>query len=231
MNQSDNPLRIGMLLFPNFTQLDLTGPFELLSAMENTQIDLVSKNLSPVVSNRNLGILPTITYEDTEQYDVLFVPGGNGVDTLMEDRQVLEFLKSQAASAKFVTAVCTGTLVLGAAGLIRGYRATTHWLSLDLLPIFGAIPVSTRVVVDRNRVTGGGVTAGIDFALQLIAKLRGEDLAKKIQLNLEYNPDPPFRSGHPSVAEPALVAQVREQTTERQSRRRHIAERIARYPN
>lgn len=208
MNQSDNPLRIGMLLFPNFTQLDLTGPFELLSAMENTQIDLVSKNLSPVVSNHNLGILPTITYEDTEQYDVLFVPGGSGVDTLMEDRQILEFLKSQAPSAKFVTAVCTGTLVLGAAGLIRGYRATTHWLSLDLLPIFGSIPVSTRVVVDRNRVTGGGVTAGIDFALQLIAKLRGEDLAKKIQLNLEYNPDPPFRSGHPSVAEPALVAQV-----------------------
>ena len=226
MNSSDNPLSIGMVLFQNFTQLDLTGPFEVLSAMPNTHVDLVSKTLEPVISNRYLRILPTMVYEDAPQYDVLLAPGGGGVNVLMEDQETLEFLRGQASKARYITAVCTGSLLLGAAGLLRGYRATTHWLSLDLLPIFGAISVEDRVVVDRNRITGGGVTAGIDFALQLVAELRGENLAKRIQLNLEYNPAPPFKNGHPSVAEPQIVDRVRQQTAERQAERRQIAERV-----
>ena len=226
MSLSNHPLTIGMVLFQNFTQLDLTGPFEVLSAMPNTHVDLVSKTLEPMISNRRLQILPTVVYEDAPQYDVLLVPGGGGVNALMEDQETLAFLRTQASNANYVTAVCTGSLVLGAAGLLRGYRATTHWLSLDLLPIFGAIPVEDRVVVDRNRMTGGGVTAGIDFALQLVAELRGENLAKSIQLNLEYNPAPPFKSGHPSVAESQIVNRVREQTAERQAERRRIAERV-----
>ena len=226
MSPSDKPLSIGMVLFQNLTQLDLTGPFEVLSTMPNTHVDLVSHTLDPVISNRQLRILPTIVYEDAPQYDVLFVPGGSGVNALMEDPETLDFLREQASNARYITAVCTGSLVLGAAGLIQGYHATTHWLSLDLLPLFGAILEKDRVVVDRNRITGGGVTAGIDFALRLVAELRGENLAKSIQLALEYNPAPPFKHGHPSVANPQIVNHVREQAAELQAERRQIAERV-----
>jgi cyclohexyl-isocyanide hydratase len=159
---------------------------------------------------------------------VLFVPGGSGVDAILEDREVLEFLRKQGQQARFVTSVCTGSLALGAAGLLKGFRATTHWLSLDLLPLFGATAMPDRVVVDRNRITGGGVTAGIDFALAMTSTLFGEGLAKVVQLVIEYNPKPPFDSGHPSVAAPGLVEKVRGSQASAQEARKLKAERAAR---
>jgi cyclohexyl-isocyanide hydratase len=201
---------VGMLLYPGLTQLDLTGPFEVLNAVPDTAVHLVWKTLEPVFADSKLGLLPTVTLDDCPKLDVVLVPGGRGQMELMRDRAVLDFLRSHGRDARYVTSVCTGALVLGAAGLLEGYEAATHWAFMDLLPLFGARPVRRRVVVDRNRITGGGVTAGIDFALRLAAELAGEPVAKQIQLGIEYDPDPPFRSGHPDVADPAIVAAVRE---------------------
>ena len=200
---------IGMLLYPGLTQLDLTGPFEVLYRVPDAKIHLVWKTLAPVVSDTGLSLGPTTTLDGCPALDVLFVPGGGGQAALMDDRAVLAFLREQGRVAQYVTSVCTGALLLGAAGLLNGYEAATHWAFMSLLPIFGAKPVRRRVVVDRNRVTGGGVTAGIDFGLRLAATLAGDDVAKGIQLGLEYDPEPPFRSGHPDVADPAVVATVR----------------------
>lgn len=204
-------LQIGMLLFPRLTQLDLTGPFEVLHRIPDTKVHLVWKDLQPVYADSGLGLLPTTTFADCPALDVVMVPGGHGQMALMNDPVVLDFLRLHGATARYVTSVCTGSLVLGAAGLLAGYDATSHWAFTELLPAFGARPVRGRVVVDRNRITGGGVTAGIDFGLRLAAELAGEDVAKAIQLNLEYDPAPPFRSGHPDVADPVLVAQLRAQ--------------------
>jgi cyclohexyl-isocyanide hydratase len=201
---------VGMLLYPGLTQLDLTGPFEVLNAVPDTAVHLVWKTLEPVFADSKLGLLPTVTLDDCPKLDVVLVPGGRGQMELMRDRAVLDFLRSHGRDARYVTSVCTGALVLGAAGLLEGYEAATHWAFMDLLPLFGARPVRRRVVVDRNRITGGGVTAGIDFALRLAAELAGEPVAKQIQLGIEYDPDPPFRSGHPDVADPAIVDAVRE---------------------
>jgi cyclohexyl-isocyanide hydratase len=198
-----------MLLFPRLTQLDLTGPFELFHRVPDAKVHLVWKNLDVVRAESGLGILPTTTLEDCPPLDVLFVPGGFGQQALQDDEAVLGFLRKQAATAKWVTSVCTGALLLGAAGLLEGYEATTHWAYVELLPLLGAKHVEKRVVRDRNRITGGGVTAGIDFGLAVIAELAGESIAKRTQLGLEYDPAPPFRSGHPNVADPALVAEVR----------------------
>jgi cyclohexyl-isocyanide hydratase len=185
---------VGMLIFPNVTQLDFTGPHEVLSKLPGVEIRLISTSPDPVTSNGGIKFIPDATMAEAPQLDVLFVPGGSGVDEIMEERSVLEFLRSQGEGAAFVTSVCTGALLLGAAGLLRGYRATTHWLSLDILPVFGAIAESGRVVIDRNRITGGGVTAGIDFGLILAERLVGQEAAKTIQLAIEYNPAPPFRA-------------------------------------
>lgn len=208
-------LQIGMLLFPRLTQLDLTGPFEVLHRLPGARMHLVWKDLEPVRAESGLGLLPTTVLSDCPPLDVLVVPGGFGVTRLFDDAAVLEFLKEQGSGARWVTSVCTGALLLGAAGLLQGYAATTHWAYVDLLAGFGATYVKRRVVVDRNRITGGGVTAGIDFGLTLASELAGSELAQGIQLGLEYDPEPPFRSGHPDVADPALVAAVRQHLASR----------------
>ena len=202
-------IAIGMLLYPGLTQLDLTGPFEVLHRIPGAEVHLVWKTLDPVIADSKLAIVPTTTLASCPKLDVLFVPGGQGQVALLHDDVVLNFLRRQGAAARYVTSVCTGALLLGAAGLLTGYGAATHWAYMELLPLFGAQPIRQRVVVDRNRITGGGVTAGIDFALRLAADLAGESTAKRIQLGLEYDPEPPFRSGHPDVAEAAIVAASR----------------------
>ena len=192
---TDPMTSIGMLLFPRLTILDLVGPYEVFSRMPDTRIHLVAATGEPTVSEKGLAILPDTLIAESPSFDVLFVPGGNGVNEMLEDEQCRDFLQKQGEQARLVTSVCTGALLLGAAGLLRGFRATTHWLSLDLLPLLGAQPVAQRVVVDRNRITGGGITAGIDFGLTLAARLHGESVAKEIQLMMEYDPQPPFDSG------------------------------------
>jgi cyclohexyl-isocyanide hydratase len=198
-----------MLLFPNLTQLDLTGPYEVLHRIPDAKVHLVWKDTQPVRAGGGLSIVPTTSFADCPPLDIVFVPGGFGQVALQTDEEVLGFLRRHAATARYVTSVCTGALVLGAAGLLDGYRATTHWAYVDQLAAFRAQHAPGRVVIDRNRITGGGVTAGIDFALRLAAELAGEEVAKLIQLGLEYDPAPPFASGHPDVADPALVAQLR----------------------
>jgi len=204
-------IQIGMLLFPKLTQLDLTGPYEVLARVPGARLHLLWKNTDPVQAGSGLCILPTCTLAAAPQLDVLFVPGGRGCVPLMHDQEVLEFLRKQAQSARYVTAVCTGSLLLGAAGLLEGYAATTHWAFHDLLAQCGAHPIRKRVVVDRNRITGGGVTAGIDFGLRLAAELSTEQVARAIELGLEYHPEAPFRCGSPDLADAALVEFVRDQ--------------------
>ena len=194
------PLCVGMVLFPGLTQLDLTGAYEVLARMPNTRVRLVASTLEPVRSEWGLTISPDATFGDAPALDVLCVPGGWGVNGRLDDEELLGFLRTRADHARYITSVCSGALLLGAAGLLRGYRATTHWLSLDLLPLLGAEPVRERVVRDRNRVTGAGVTAGIDFGLALTAELFGPAAAQRIQLAIEYAPAPPFDSGSPDTA-------------------------------
>ncbi|HXX69100.1 MAG TPA: DJ-1/PfpI family protein [Polyangiaceae bacterium] len=208
-------IHVGMLLYPGLTQLDLTGPFEVLHRVPDAKVHLVWKTMAPVFADSGLGLVPTTTLEGCPPLDVVFVPGGSGQLPLMTDVAALAFLREHGARARWVTSVCTGALVLGAAGLLAGYEAATHWAFMDLLPMLGAKPVRRRVVVDRNRVTGGGVTAGLDFGLRLAAAMAGDDLAKSIQLGLEYDPEPPFHCGHPDVAEPAILARVRASFDER----------------
>jgi cyclohexyl-isocyanide hydratase len=217
--------RIGFLLFPRLTQLDLTGPFEVFGRLPETQVLLVGPG--EVRSDTGLWLRSDVGHADAPQLDVICVPGGPGVNAAMEDDALLRFLRTQAERAAWVTSVCTGALVLGAAGLLRGYRATTHWMSLDLLAAFGATPVRERVVVDRNRATGGGVTAGIDFGLRLAAELRGDKVAQAIQLGMEYDPAPPFQGGSPETADPRLVESVSSARRALNDERRRIAERAA----
>ncbi len=207
MDTHQTPLQIGMLLFPGLTLLDLIGPQTVFSWHANTH--LVWKTMDTVRSDTGIGIRPTATLADCPaDLDILFVPGGFGTAVAMKDPEVLAFLAGRAKRAKYVTSVCSGSLILGAAGLLQGYRATCHWALRDALAMFGAQPAEGRVVVDRNRVTGGGVTAGIDFGLVLLAKLRGDDAAKLAQLTMEYDPEPPFNAGSPQGAGPALVTQA-----------------------
>lgn len=215
----DDGMNIGMLLFPRLTQLDLTGPFEVLHRIPGATVHLVWKDTNPVSAESGLAIVPTMTLAACPQLDVVVVPGGWGQVDLMTDNEVLDWLRAQARHARYMTAVCTGALVLGAAGLLEGYRATTHWAWTEQLAGFGATHAPGRVVKDRDRITGGGVTAGIDFGLTLAAELAGEDIAKAIQLGLEYNPAPPFSCGHPDVADPNLVAIVRARLDARRATR------------
>lgn len=220
--------RIGMLLFPRLTQLDLTGPYEVLARLPNTAVDLVSRTLDPVKTDRGMQIVPTATYATCPPLDVVMVPGGPGQQDLMEDEEALDFLRRQAASAKYVTSVCTGSLVLAAAGLLRGKRATCHWAAIEHLSLLGAIPVSERVVVDGNVVTGAGVASGIDFALRLAAILEGEAAAREIQLQIEYDPDPPFDSGSPKKAARETLKAVKARLAKLNEERRAVATRVGR---
>lgn len=225
-----SPIRVAFLLFPNVTQLDLTGPAQVLSRLGNATIDLVAKTRAPVPTDAGFDLLPTATFADATQPDILCVPGGVGDQAVMEDPELLAWVHHAAANATWVTSVCTGALILCAAGLLKGYRATTHWASHHHLAAFGAIPVHERVVFDRNRVTGGGVTAGIDFGLALVAAIRGERHAQMVQLSLEYDPQPPFDAGSPDRAGAAAVDAYQRRMAalmpDRDARRAAVAARL-----
>jgi len=208
---SDLPdISIGMLLFPGLTSLDLTGPYEVFACAPGAKVHLIWKTLDPVISDRGLAMLPTQTFDSCPQLDVICLPGGPGQIVLMDDDSTLAFIRQQSQQARLVTSVCTGSLILGAAGLLQGYKATSHWSSIDQLALLGAEPVSERVVRDGNRITGAGVTSGIDFALYVVAELYGVEIAQNIQLGLEYDPEPPFNSGSLHSAPQEQVRQIRE---------------------
>jgi cyclohexyl-isocyanide hydratase len=226
-SSSSSKSSVGIVLFPNVTQLDVTGPCEVFARLPATTVHLVAAALEPIRSEYGLTILPDLTFDTVPPLDVICVPGGIGVNAAMEDEALLSFLRRQAGGARYVTSVCTGALVLGAAGLLQGYRATTHWLSLELLPLFGAHPVDRRVVVDRNRVTGGGLTAGIDLGLVMASELCGPAVAREIQVMIESDPVAPRAAGSLSAAPPDVVQRVVRTRQEVQADRRTIAERAA----
>jgi cyclohexyl-isocyanide hydratase len=221
-------VHIAFLLFPNVTQLDLTGPAQVLSRLGHAKIDLVAKTRDPVPTDAGFDLLPTATFADVTRADILCVPGGFGTVAAMEDAETLDWVRAVAADAQWVTSVCTGSLVLAAAGLLTGYKAACHWASRHQLAWFGAEPVAERIVFDRNRVTGGGVTAGIDFALALTAAIRGDAHAKFVQLSIEYDPAPPFDSGTPDKADAETLAlyrvMVAKNAPDREARVRAVAD-------
>lgn len=223
-----NMRHIGMIIFPRLTQLDMTGPYEVLARLPNTRVDLVARSLDPVTTDRGMQIVPTVTYTDCPPLDVVLVPGGPGQQDLMEDEEVLGFLRRQAVNARYVTSVCTGSLVLAAAGLLKGKRATCHWAAIEHLKLLGAIPANERVVVDGNIVTGAGVASGIDFALKLAAILDGEAVAREIQLQIEYDPAPPFNAGSPKTASPETLATLKTRMAKLNEDRRTVATRVGR---
>jgi cyclohexyl-isocyanide hydratase len=203
-------LQIGILTFPTVQQLDLTAPYEVFASIPGARVHLIWKDRSAITSATGLVLSPTMTFAECPALDVLCVPGGRGINALLQDSEVLGFLRTQAAQARYVTSVCTGSLVLAAAGLLKGRRATTHWASHDFLGKLGAVPAHGRVVRDGNLFTAGGVTAGIDLGLTVVAELLGEQQAQAIQLALEYAPAPPFQAGTPDDAPPAVVAIAKE---------------------
>jgi cyclohexyl-isocyanide hydratase len=219
-----------MLLFPRMTQLDLTGPFEVFTRLPDAQVLLLSKTLEPVEADSGLRLLPYVTLRDCPQLDVICVPGGPGVNALMEDAEVLDWLRRQSEQARYVSSVCTGSLVLGAAGLLRGKHATSHWNSHDMLPAFGAIPTEGRVVRDGNLFTASGVTAGIDFALTMVAELAGAQVARAIQLQIEYAPVPPFDAGTPEAAPSDIVRAARARGAAMRKEREAIVARVTTPP-
>jgi cyclohexyl-isocyanide hydratase len=222
---------IGLLAFPAMTQLDLTGPLQVFASLPGADVRVLWKTLDPIKTQGGLTLIPDTTFTDCPALDVICVPGGAGVLDLMEDPTVLSFLRAQAEQAKFVGSICTGALVLGAAGLLRDRKATTHWAWTDLLVPLGAIPTKGRVVRDGKYFTGGGVTAGIDFALTMVSELAGREAAESIQLGIEYAPAPPFDAGSPDTARPELVATVRARMTalrgEREARVAKVAAEMA----
>jgi cyclohexyl-isocyanide hydratase len=220
-------MHIGILIFPAVTQLDATGPAQVLARTPGATLHMIWKTREPVQTDAGFSIVPTTTFEDCPQLDVICIPGGAGQIDLMNDAETLAFVARQGAAARYVTSVCTGSLVLGAAGLLKGYRSACHWASRDLLSAFGAIPVAERVVRDRNRLSGGGVTAGIDFGLTLLAELAGPEVAQAVQLGLEYDPQPPFQSGSPEKAGAERTARVRAQMEKMIARRQEANARAA----
>ncbi|KVD13673.1 DJ-1/PfpI family protein [Burkholderia ubonensis] len=217
-------LHIGFLVFPGVQQLDLTGPHDVLASLPDTAAHLVWKTREPVASSSGLALTPGHTFADCPPLDVICIPGGTGITDLLSDRETIDFVRERSAAARYVTSVCTGALLLGAAGLLRGRRATTHWAFHALLEPLGAVPVRERVVRDGNLFTGGGVTAGIDFALTIAAELAGDDEAQAIQLELEYAPAPPFDAGSPDTAPAGVVTRVRERSAANLARRRQAIE-------
>lgn len=199
-----------MLLFPELTLQDFVGPYDVFVKASCFEVYTVALNKNEIMAEGGLVIKAAYSFDDCPPVDIIFVPGGKGVTPLLKDKLHLEFLQKQGKNAQYITSVCTGALLLAAAGLLTGYKATTHWRSLELLKMFKVDVVEERVVIDRNRITGGGITAGIDFGLVLTALTGGEDEAKVVQLLLEYNPQPPFQSGSPATAEPHILAKARE---------------------
>ena len=230
MIAQDIHLQIGSLSFEGLDQIDLTGPFEVFSRIRNSTYRIFRKTTAPVRDARGLRLIPDAALREAPQLDLLHVSGGPGQEALMDDEEVLSWIRDQAAGARCLFSVCTGTLVCGAAGLLKGRRATTHWTALHLLPFFGAIPVNKRVVTDGNMVFAGGVTSGIDGALQVTADLRGDEVAQAIQLAIEYAPEPPFNSGTPESAPVAVLEKVRASyralTEQREQTARRVAERL-----
>lgn len=224
---ADARLGIGIIIFPRMDQIDFTGPFEVLSRVPNATVHVLWKEKSPIRDIKGLILTPEETLAEAPPLDVLVVPGGPGQQALMEDEAVLSFIRDRAARARYVFSVCTGALVCGAAGLLKGVRSTTHWGSFDLLKYFGAIPVDERVVLDGKNLSAAGVTAGIDGALRLAALLRGDRAAQEIQLAIEYAPEPPFHSGTPSTAPPEVLDAVRAGTRSLSKSRIETARRIA----
>ncbi len=220
-------LHIGMIIFPGMTVLDFAGPLEVFARMPDTQVHVLAKTLDPVRSDLGFSELPTMRLADAPRLDLLFIGGGPGSTAMMEDEELIGFLQSRAPEAQWITSVCTGALILGAAGLLRGYKAATHWAAMGVLPLLGAEAVDERVVVDRNRITGGGVTAGVDFGLTVAGLLHGEEVARKIQLTLEYDPAPPFKGGSPRAESAGLVQSVRELLSPGTRARLATAERVA----
>jgi cyclohexyl-isocyanide hydratase len=220
-------LQIGLVIFPKVTQLDMTGPLQVFAAVPGAKLHLIWKRIEPVPSDSVMTLTPTTSFADCPQLDVICVPGGQGINDMVNDEEILAFLRKQAPGAKYVTSVCTGSLILGAAGLLKGYRAATHWSAMEFLEPFGAIPTRTRVCVDRNRVTGGGVTAGIDFALTLVSILFDRKLAEAIQLGMEYNPAPPFNSGSPDAAPAEVLSLVNQRLSTTQPHRSDAIHRAA----
>ena len=227
MTTHDDHLQIGSLLFEGLDQIDLTGPFEVLSRIPDSTYRIYAKTLAPVRDVRGLRLTADALLTEAPQLDVLHVPGGWGQEALMDDAEVLSWLRQQAAGARCVVSVCTGALLLGAAGLLQGRRATTHWASLHLLPFFGAVPVNERVVMDGSMVFAAGVTAGLDGALRVAACLRGDLAAQGIQLGMAYAPEPPFSSGAPETAPPVVLADAREALAAITARREFTARRVA----
>jgi cyclohexyl-isocyanide hydratase len=204
----DMAFNVGFVIFPDVTQLDFTGPLQVLAGLPQSTTYIVAKSMLPVVSDCRLGLVPTHTFENCPPLDLICIPGGSeGVAGVLNDRETIMFVRQQAASAKYVTSVCTGSFVLGVAGLLKGRRATSHWAYTDLLPLVGAKHEKARVVKDGNVITAGGVTSGIDFGLAVIAEIAGESIARRVQLGMEYDPAPPFDSGHPDKA-PTLRSEL-----------------------
>ena len=200
---------VGFVIFPELTQLDFTGPQQVLARLPQSAMHIIAKSAAPVSSDSGLSLVPTHTFENCPQLDLICIPGGStGVVRAMSDRDTIEFVQRQSRKAKYVTSVCTGAFILGAAGLLKGRRATTHWAFTELLPLLGATHAKGRVVKDGNVITAGGVTSGIDFGLRVVAEIAGEEVAQAIQLGLEYDPDPPFDAGHPDRASDAVEAAV-----------------------
>ena len=212
-------LRIGLVVYPDVNALDVTGPAEVFAGSASADVQLLWKTITPVRTAAGWHIVPTLSFSEAPQMDVICVPGGRGQIMLMDDEETLQFLKRQAAGARYITSVCTGALLLGAAGLLRGYRATTHWMSHDQLDLFDARPEKERVVIDGSRITGAGVTAGVDFALVVLAELFGKQEAQAVQLAVEYDPAPPYDAGRPELAPQEVVARVKARATARQESR------------
>ncbi|TXI08539.1 MAG: DJ-1/PfpI family protein [Rhizobium sp.] len=219
-------IRFGLLAFPGVQQLDLTAPYEIFASMEGAEVHLVWKDTAPITSATKLILQPTTCFAECPQLDVICVPGGSGVNALLEDDATLSFIRAQAKKARFLTSVCTGSLVLGAAGLLDGKRATTHWNARDFLADFGAIATPGRVVRDGNLFTAGGVTAGIDFGLAIVAALRDRREAEMIQLSLEYAPEPPFHSGTPDEASAEVLEATRQRLSGSRTAREAIMARL-----
>jgi cyclohexyl-isocyanide hydratase len=223
----DTHLQIGSLLFEGIDRIDLTGPFEIQSRIPNATYRIFGKTREPVRDLRGLRLTPDATLADAPQLDVLHIPGGYGQEALMEDQEVISWIQNQAIDARCVFSVCTGALICGAAGLLMGRRATTHWASMELLSFFGATAVNERVVKDGKMLFAAGVTAGIDGALRLAADLRGDEVAQAIQLYMAYAPEPPFNSGTPETAPPAVLEKARQSVRAITSQREQTARRVA----
>jgi cyclohexyl-isocyanide hydratase len=207
-------LKIGSIIFPRMDQCDFTGPFEALARVPNSQFFTIWKDKNPVPDMAGMRIVPDTTMAECPQLDVLLVPGGHGQEALMQDEEVLSFIREQAAAARYVYSVCTGALICGAAGLLQGKIATTHWTAMGVLPLYGAIPSKDRVVIDGKFVSAGGVTSGIDGSLVVVSLLRGDTVAMELQLYMNYDPKPPFDAGSPEKAPPGVLSTVTERAEE-----------------